>query len=67
MHDDWTTDLGWNHPPADKDTDHYMTLEEISIELGVTRERAHQIEQAALRKARRILESRGVKLEDLLR
>jgi DNA-directed RNA polymerase sigma subunit (sigma70/sigma32) len=66
MNDDWITDLSWNHPTAHKDTDHYMTLEQISIELGVTRERARQIEQSALRKARRILESRGFKLEDLL-
>jgi len=43
-----------------------MTLEQISIELGVTRERVRQIEQAALRKARRILDKHGFKLEDLL-
>ncbi len=65
MNYDEITDLSWNPPTAHKDTDHYMTLEEVSLELGVTRERARQIEQAALRKARRILESRGFKLEDL--
>ena len=65
MSDDWTTDLSWDHPTAHKDIDHYMTLEQISLELGVTRERARQIEQTALRKARRILESREFTLEDL--
>lgn len=66
MSDDLTTDLGWNSHPASDNINRYMTLEEISIELGVTRERARQIEVAALRKARRILEMRGYKLEDLL-
>lgn len=66
MNDDWTTDLSWNTQTANKDTGHYMTLEQISIELGVTRERVRQIEQAALRKARRILDKHGFKLEDLL-
>lgn len=66
MNDTWNPGQGGNNPTAYQDTDHYMTLEQISIELGVTRERARQIEQAALRKARRILESRGFKLEDLL-
>ena len=65
MNDDGITDLSWTPPTAQKDTDHYMTLEEISLELGVTRERARQIEQTALRKARRILESRGFKLGNL--
>ena len=65
MNNDGIIDLSWNHPTVHKDTDHYMTLEEVSLVLGVTRERARQIEQTALRKARRILESRGFTLDDL--
>jgi DNA-directed RNA polymerase sigma subunit (sigma70/sigma32) len=66
MKDNWTTDLNWNDQTVCKDTGPCMTLEQVSLELGVTRERARQIEQAALRKARRILERRGFTLEDLL-
>ncbi|HEY3488170.1 MAG TPA: sigma factor-like helix-turn-helix DNA-binding protein, partial [Gammaproteobacteria bacterium] len=35
------------------------TLEEVGNELGVTRERARQIQMEALRRLRRILESKG--------
>lgn len=42
------------------------TFAEIGAELGVSRERARQIEQQALRKLAVILERRGLTLEDLL-
>ena len=42
-----------------------LTLEEIGRELGVTRERARQIELQALRKCRRWAEKHGYKFEDL--
>ena len=41
------------------------TLEEIGRELGVTRERARQIELQALRKCRRWCERNGFQFEDL--
>lgn len=44
-----------------------VTLEEVGKALGVTRERARQIELAALRKARRWCERHGYRPEDLLR
>lgn len=43
------------------------TLEEVGKALGVTRERARQIEHQALRKARRWCERNGYQPEDLLR
>ncbi|SFD86338.1 Sigma-70, region 4 [Thiohalospira halophila DSM 15071] len=42
------------------------TLEQVGAELGVTRERARQIEAQALAKLRRNLEARGLGLDDLL-
>jgi DNA-directed RNA polymerase sigma subunit (sigma70/sigma32) len=36
------------------------TLEEASLQLGVTRERVRQIEASALQKARAILQQRGI-------
>ena len=42
-----------------------VTLEEVGKALGVTRERARQIEQQALRKARRWCERNGYQFEDL--
>jgi RNA polymerase nonessential primary-like sigma factor len=42
------------------------TLEEVGDELGVTRERVRQIQMDALRRLRRILESRGFSEESLL-
>lgn len=42
-----------------------VTLEEVGKALGVTRERARQIEHSALRKARRWCERNGYKFEDL--
>jgi RNA polymerase nonessential primary-like sigma factor len=43
------------------------TLEEVGNELGVTRERVRQIQMEALRRLRRILESRGFSGENLLK
>lgn len=42
------------------------TLEEVGAELGVTRERVRQIQMDALRRLRRILESRGLSGDVLL-
>jgi len=41
------------------------TLEEVGVELGVTRERVRQIQIEALKKLRRILESRGYSVDTL--
>lgn len=41
------------------------TLEEIAIELGLTRERVRQIEKLALAKLRRALERGGLGFDDL--
>jgi RNA polymerase nonessential primary-like sigma factor len=41
------------------------TLEEVGRELGVTRERVRQIQLEALKRLRRILESRGFSVETL--
>ncbi len=49
-----------------KSYEYAMTLEEISQELGVSRERVRQLENRALGKARAILERHGYRLEDLL-
>lgn len=46
--------------------DYGMTLEEIGKELGITRERARQLEANGLAKAKAILERRGYTLQDLL-
>lgn len=43
------------------------TCEEVAAELGVSRERARQIEMRALRKCRRWAEKHGYLAEDLLR
>ena len=43
------------------------TLEEVGNELGVTRERVRQIQMDALKRLRKILESRGFSEETLLR
>ena len=42
------------------------TLAEVAKEMGISRARAYQIEQSALRKAREILEARGYTLADLI-
>lgn len=42
-----------------------MSLEEIGDELGVTRERARQIEASALAKLRKALKARGLTFEAL--
>ncbi|MBK1690849.1 RNA polymerase sigma factor RpoS [Ectothiorhodospira mobilis] len=42
------------------------TLEQVGFELGVTRERVRQIQMDALKRLRRILESRGFSEESLL-
>jgi len=47
-----------NHPRG--------TLEEVGLELGVTRERVRQIQMDALRKLRRILEHSGYSRENIL-
>ena len=43
-----------------------MTLQEISEIEGVSKQRIAEILQRALHKMRRVLEKRGIKLEDLL-
>ncbi len=47
-----------NHPRG--------TLEEVGLELGVTRERVRQIQMDALRKLRRILEQSGYSRENII-
>jgi RNA polymerase nonessential primary-like sigma factor len=42
------------------------TLEEVGNELGVTRERVRQIQMDALKRLRKILESRGFTEDNLL-
>ncbi|MFT5657871.1 MAG: RNA polymerase nonessential primary-like sigma factor [Gammaproteobacteria bacterium] len=44
---------------------HRGTLEEVGLELGVTRERVRQIQMDALRKLRRILEQSGYSKENI--
>jgi DNA-directed RNA polymerase sigma subunit (sigma70/sigma32) len=46
--------------------DYAMTLAEVGRELGISRERARQLEKRALTKARVILRRRGYTLQDLL-
>jgi RNA polymerase nonessential primary-like sigma factor len=48
-----------NHPRG--------TLEEVGVELGVTRERVRQVQMEALRRLRRILENNGYSRESILR
>ena len=43
-----------------------MTLEEIGLYFGVTRERIRQIEAKALKKLAAHMRAQGVKLEDFL-
>lgn len=43
-----------------------MTLEQISQELGVTRERVRQIERDALKKINARLKARGITAADVL-
>ena len=43
------------------------TLEEVGVEIGLTRERVRQIQVEALRKLREIVEKNGLSGEDLLR
>jgi len=43
------------------------TLGEVAKELGVTAERARQIELAALRKCREWCQRRGLRFEDIIR
>lgn len=47
-----------NHPRG--------TLEEVGLELGVTRERVRQVQMDALRRLRRILENKGYSRENIL-
>ena len=42
------------------------TLEEVGLELGVTRERVRQIQMDALRKLRRILEQSGYSRDNII-
>lgn len=46
--------------------DYAKSLEEVSQELGISRERVRQLENRALAKAKQILERRGYTLQDLL-
>lgn len=43
-----------------------MTLDDVAKEMGLTRERVRQIEVSALAKAKKILEQRGLTLDDML-
>lgn len=43
-----------------------VSLDEVAAELGVTRQRAQQIEAKALEKVRRKLAARGLTLEDFV-
>ena len=44
----------------------YYTLEQVGEALGVTRERARQIEKIALKKLRANLKRQGLTLDDLI-
>ncbi len=44
-----------------------MTLQQIADELGISRQRAHRIEQRALKKARAHMEATGLTLQEILR
>lgn len=46
--------------------DYAMTLEEVAVVLGITRGGAFMAEKSALRKARRVLLSRGYAEADLV-
>jgi RNA polymerase nonessential primary-like sigma factor len=48
------------------DNDDPATLEELALEMGVTRERVRQIQQEALIKLKRALAARGVGKDALL-
>ena len=37
-----------------------MTLEDVALELGVSKERVRQIEEAAIRKLKKVLHSRSL-------
>lgn len=43
-----------------------MTYEEIALEMGLTKSSVRRIEQRALRKLRKALESKGMVLSDLI-
>jgi len=47
-------------------TDRHCSLEEIATELGVSRERVRQIQDAALRKCRQWAMGNGYDVEDLI-
>ena len=53
-------------PKGGDGQDRRHTLAEVAKELGVSTTRAYQIEQRALRKARKILEAKGYTLEDFI-
>jgi hypothetical protein len=44
----------------------FCTLDEVAAELGVSREQARMIEQAALNKCRAFCKARKLRMEDLL-
>ena len=44
----------------------HNSLEEIADELGVTRERVRQIEEAGLKKLRKMADEEGLTLQDFL-
>ena len=44
----------------------HMTLEEIGLALGITKQSVHEILKKALNKVETKLKERGIKMEDLL-
>ncbi len=53
-------------PMREEDRGRPLTCREISERLGVSRARVQQIEQAAIKKLRKLAERRGLKFEDLI-
>jgi hypothetical protein len=73
---DAAVDFAWRiggrvdlRPPPPRSRDRRTggaSLDEVAAELGVTRQRAHQIEREALAKCRVWCEDHGIRLRDVL-